>query len=750
MPICVTGRMIPHDYALGTHAYRNSVSARAGLESLPAGNGSIAPLFHMRFFGRDLSDHAKESGLTGSPEIPEAPPDGPRDLRSRWRSLRRAVGGTWVALPRVMRLVWGTSRPLTIGLAVATILAGVTPAISAVTAKLLINAVLFGYQSPHGATSLPAKLPLVTLHTPVLTALGLIIFLAVLQFGVYAFNSLLSTVRNITQQLIQERMTLQVQLMVMERAARLDLPFFEESESYDLLRRAQQDAASRPLMMVQAAFGLIQTVITFASMIAILLGLDWRLAVIALVSPIPAFIADARYGWRGFNLSRWASPIRRRMQYLTTLVTTDTYAKEVQLFSLGGYFIERFKLLSRTYYDRQRRLITARYVVGFLWSSITTLAGSATYLYVAWQAVNRVLSLGDLTLYTQAASSVQSSIQGILSGFSGLYEHNLYLNNLFELMETPTRIKAPEHPKSLPDPLRGEVVFDHVSFSYPGSGAQALSDVSFRIAPGETLAVVGRNGAGKTTLIKLLCRLYDPTEGRILIDGVDIRELDPEQLRKSIGAMFQDFVAYQATAAENVGLGDLPDLENAAAIEAAARKGGAHELISGLQYGYDTPLGKWFDHGANLSGGEWQKVALGRAFMRDAQILVLDEPTSALDAQAEYELFDRLRQLSEGRTAIYISHRFSTVRRADRILFLERGRLVEEGTHDELMALGGRYARLFTMQASAYTGEQVDASLFEPEPDGHSAPEPEQPQPVRKMRMRRGPPGTGRDSVIIS
>jgi ATP-binding cassette, subfamily B, bacterial len=697
----------------------------------------------MRFFGRDASDHAKESGLTGSPDIPEAPED-PRDLRSRWRSLRQAVSGTWVALPRVLGLVWEASRPLTIGLALATVFAGITPAISAVTAKLLINSVVFAIQHPGGSTSLPAQLPLVTLHTPVLTATGLIVLLAIVQFLLYAFNSLLSTVRNITQQLIQERMTLKVQLMVMQRAARLDLPFFEESASYDLLRRAQQDAASRPLMMVNAAFGLIQTIITFASMIALLLALSPLLALIALVSPVPAFIADARYGWRGYNLSRWASPIRRRMQYLTTLVTTDTYAKEVKLFSLGDYFIDRFKLLSQTYYDRQQRLITARYIVGFLWSSITTLAGSATYLYVALQAVTRVLSLGDLTLYTQAASSVQSSIQGILGGFSGLYEHNLYLNNLYELLETPARIQAPAHPRPLPNPVRGEVVFDHVSFSYPGGGVQALTDVSFRIAPGETLAVVGRNGAGKTTLIKLLCRLYDPTEGRILLDGVDIREVDPDQLRATIGAMFQDFVAYQATASENIGLGDLPGLENAPAIEAAARKGGAHELISELPFGYDTPLGKWFDQGANLSGGEWQKVALGRAFMRDARILVLDEPTSALDAQAEYELFERLRRLSEGRTAVYISHRFSTVRQADRILFFERGRLVEEGTHDELMALGGRYARLFTMQASAYTGEAVGAGLLEPDGDGADGG-----GQMQLRRVRMGPPPDGKDHVII-
>ena len=685
-------------------------------------------------WGRQPADHTRESGLTGSPDLPEEPQnEGPRNLRDRWRLVVRSIQGTVSALPRVLRLVWETSAPLTIGLAAATLLAGIMPAATALTAKLLINSVVDALTARATGTSslveFPIPLPFVTL--PLLTPVGVIVGLAIVQFLIYAFNSLLSTVRNITQQLLQEKMTLQVQLLVMQQSASLDLPFFEDSASYDLLRRAQQDAATRPLMMVNSVFGLIQTVITFVSMVAVLVHLSPLLAVIALVSPIPAFIADTRYGWRGYNLARWASPIRRRMQYLTTLVTTDQYAKEVKLFGLGDYFIHRFRLLSNSYYARQRSLISARYTAGFFWSAITTLAGSVTYLYVALQAVAGRLSLGDLTLYTQAASSVQSSIQGILGGFSGMYEHNLYLNNLYELLATPTRITAPANPRPLPSPLRGEVTFDHVTFSYPGSGAQALRDVSFEIAPGETIAVVGRNGAGKTTLIKLLCRLYDPTEGRILLDGVDIREFDPDELRAVVGAMFQDFVTYQATASENVGLGDLPDLENRAAIEAAARKGGADELIAGLPYGYDTPLGKWFDQGANLSGGEWQKVALSRAFMREARILVLDEPTSALDAQAEYELFARLRQLSAGRTAVYISHRFSTVRQADRILFFERGHLVEEGTHGELMALAGRYARLFTMQASAYTGEPIDTELMQPDGDGHDR---RMPRPVTFRR----------------
>jgi ATP-binding cassette subfamily B protein len=342
---------------------------------------------------------------------------------------------------------------------------------------------------------------------------------------------------------------------------------------------------------------------------------------------------------------------------------------------------------------------------------LTTLAGSVTYLYVALQAVAGRLTLGDLSLYTSAASAVQNSISNLLSGFSSMYEHNLYLQNLFTLLETPTMVERQEHPRPMPSPLRGEIEFQGVSFGYPGQEGQAIKDLSFVIKPGETVAIVGRNGAGKTTLIKLLCRLYDPTAGRILLDGIDIREFDPDELRAQVGAMFQDYVTYQATAKENIGLGSLPELEDDRAVAIAAQRGGAEELVQGLPHDWETMLGKWFDEGVNLSGGEWQKVALSRAFMRDVRILVLDEPTSALDAQAEFELFERLQTLTQGRTAVYISHRFSTVRRADRILFLEHGELVEAGTHEELIQLDGRYAKLFRMQASAYVGETDSLSV---------------------------------------
>ncbi|HET9849581.1 MAG TPA: ABC transporter ATP-binding protein [Candidatus Dormibacteraeota bacterium] len=675
---------------------------------MPPGHGGPA-MFWMWGRRRFLNPETgpANSGLTGEPPM-EEPPDqqGPKDLRSRWNNLKQSVKGTTAALPEVLKLVWEASPGITSGLFVATVIAGFVPAASAYTTRLLINTVVQGIVVRREHTLDQVQLDLGPWHLG-FTTLNAIIFLAVLQLLIFALIAFLSTMRNITQQLLQNSVSMRIQLMVMEKAATLDLAFYEDPASYDLLRRAQTDSINRPMMMISTAFGLLQTALTFISMIALLVVVSPLLALIALVSPIPAFIADTRYGWRGYNIARWGSRLLRRMNYLVTLLTTDTYAKEVKLFGLAPYFINRYRLIANSYYGSQRRQVTRRYTVGFLWGNLSTIATSVTYLYVALQAVVGRLHLGDLTLYTTAAQSVQNSIQGILSGFSGMYEHNLYLNNLFELMATKTTLPAPEHPAEVPVPLRGEIRFEHVSFAYPGATSNAVTDLSFSIAPGETLAIVGRNGAGKTTLFKLICRLYDPTEGRILIDGVDLRDYDPAQLRQHIGGMFQDYVTYQATAAENIGLGNLDGIADRQAVVRASQQAGADSLIADLPEGYDTALGKWFDAGVNLSGGEWQKVALARAFMRDARILLLDEPTSALDAQAEYDLFERLRTLTRGKTAVYISHRFSTVRRADRILFLEHGRLVEQGTHEQLMRLGGRYARLFRLQASAYTGEDV-------------------------------------------
>ena len=647
------------------------------------------------------------TSLTG-PVVVTEPPKEQKDLRARIASAWQSIQATLTVLPRVVHLVWEASPGLTIALAVATALLGLIPAVSAYVAKLLVDAVVHGIQ----VRANPALPDVATVGLPfvswTVSTVGAIVVLAVVQFIVAAVLALFSTVRNVAQQLLQDRVSVTIQLQVMRHATKLDLAFFEDSASYDLLRRAQTEASSRPVFMVSGAFGLVQTLITFASMVALLIAVSPLLAIAAFISPIPAFIADTRFGWRGFQFARWTSPLHRRMEYLTTLVTRDTFAKEVKLFALGRFFTDRFELLARAFQARQQGLVTSRYGVGFALGLISTLAGSLTYLYVALQAIAGRLTIGDLTLYTQAASSVQGSVQGILQGFGSMYENQLYLSSLYDVLSTPPGIEATVPTRRLTRPVRGAIEFRDVTFRYPGSEADALSHLSFAIVPGETVAIVGRNGAGKTTLIRLLCRLYDPTEGSILVDGVDIRGLDPAELRQAIGAIFQDYVEYQATVAENIGLGELERIEDRRAVEGAASAAGAVELVQGLPSGFETPLGKWFDGGAELSGGEWQKVALSRAFMRASPILILDEPTSALDPQAEWELFARLRRLATGRTAIYISHRFSTVRQADRIFFLEHGTLVEQGTHEELLALGGRYARLFQLQASAYTGMRID------------------------------------------
>src|SRR6266566_1427373 len=620
------------------------------------GPGSGPPMIHWWLGRRKSADSGPaNSGLTGDPGVEQPPEDqSPKDLRGRWLNFKQSVTGTTAALPRVLRLVWEASPAITVALFATTAVAGVIPAAAAYTAKLLTNAVVQGiainqFHRPdrESFASLDPSGPLGQLHTPVYTAVQMIAVLVVAQLVLFAITALLGTLRNITQQLLQNEVSMRIQLMVMEKAASLDLAFYEDPASYDLLRRAQTDSINRPVIMISTAFGLVQTLLTFITMIALLVVVSPLLAMIALVSPIPAFITDTRYGCRGYNIARWGSRLLRRMNYMVNLVTTDSFAKEVKLFGLGQYFIERYRLIASAFYESQRSQMVRRYLTGFALGNISTIVTSYTYLYIALQAIAGHLSIGALTAYTQAAVSVQNSIQSILSGFSGMYEHNLYLNNLVELMAKQPSMPVAAEPKAVPVPLRGEIRFENVSFAYPAAEKQALTDLSFTIKAGETLAVVGRNGAGKTTLFKLICRLYDPLDGRILIDGVDIREFEPTELRRQIGAMFQDYVDYQATASENIGLGNVPEISDREAIVNASKQAGSDELIAALPDGYDTALGKWFDSGVNLSGGEWQKVALARAFMReDARILLLDEPTSALDAQAEYDLFERLRSLT--------------------------------------------------------------------------------------------------------
>jgi ATP-binding cassette, subfamily B, bacterial len=591
------------------------------------------------------------------------------------------------SLPRVLKLVWSTHAGYTVSLGLITAIRGFAPAASAWVTKLVIDSVV---------------------HAIGTKDVSPVVWLVLLQLLISVITSLLTTLSNINQQLLQELVSNRVRLMVMEKANTLDLAFFENPEFYDKLRQAQEQATFRPVTMVSQTFDLVRTLLTFLSMIFLLLQLEWWIALVALFAPIPAFIADTRYGWMGYQRMRRQSPERRQMSYYETVMTTDTFNKEIKLFNLGNFFVDRFRNLATKFYTENKNLLVRRYLINFVWLSLSLIANAGIYLYVALQAVAGRITLGDLTLYTQAALQVSSSFQGLLSGISNTYENNLFVGTLFEFLEYEPKIVSPTQALAIngydgPKAGRGlSIEFCNVTFTYPGKTEPALQNVSFKIDAGEAVALVGRNGAGKTTIVKLLNRLYDPDEGEIRMGGHNIKEYDLTELRAQVGVIFQDYMTYFMSAQANIGIGQLNELENRELVQQAATKSGANAVIEKLPKGYDTMLGRWFNEGTQLSGGEWQKIALARAFIREARILVLDEPTSSLDARAEYEVFLNFRELTQGKTAIFISHRFSTVRLADRIFVIEDGELKEQGSHLELMALDGRYAELFNLQANAY------------------------------------------------
>ena len=601
----------------------------------------------------------------------------------------KQIAGAMRSLPRVLRLVWSTNALFTVWMGLLSLLQGFTPAASVWISGLVIDSVVLGIRT-HSTS-------------PIWLPVGL-------QLAVALLSNLLSTLSNIVQQLLQEQVSNKVQLLILQKSDTLDLAFFENPEFYDKLRQAADQSTYQPVSMISQTFDLFRTTVTLLSMIFLLLQLSWWLAIVALIVPIPAFVSSIHYGWRGFLRMRRQSPERRLMDYFNRLMTVDTYNKEIKLFTLGHLLIDRFRRLANKLYEEDKEIVVRRYLTNFLWSSLTGVANSAIYFYVALQVVLSMgrISLGSLTRYTQAALQAGQNFQGLLNGISSAYESNLYVTMLFEFLEYEPAIVSPQHPQPIVSSAETSglaIEFRNVSFTYAGKDPEteaALKNVSFTIDTGEAVALVGRNGAGKTTIVKLLTRLYDPDEGEILIGGRNIKEYDLEELRERVGVIFQDYVTYFMTARENIGVGRVTEIENQALVSNAAQKSGANMVIDKLSEGYETMLGRWFEKGTQLSGGEWQKVALARAFMRDAPILILDEPTSSLDAQAEYDVFAKFRVLTRGKTAIFISHRFSTVRLADRILVLENGQIIENGSHQELVALGGRYAELFNLQAEAY------------------------------------------------
>jgi ATP-binding cassette subfamily B protein len=486
------------------------------------------------------------------------------------------------------------------------------------------------------------------------------------------------------------------------KSIEVDLEYYESSQYYDTLHRAQQEAPYRPTRIVNGLAQVGQNGVSLLAMAGLLFSFHWGVAAILFAAVVPGVLVRLRYAGKMYRWQRQRTPAERQAWYFHWLLTGDVHAKEVRLFDLGSLFMRRFRDLRQQLRRERLEITTRRSLAELVTQASATLAVFGSYAFITYRTVQGTITLGDLVMYYQAFQRGQGFLQEMLSSLAGLYEDNLFLSNLYEFLDLKPKVVEPHHPRPVPQPMQTGIVFDHVSFQYPTGTRKVLEDITLTIRPGEHVALVGENGAGKTTLIKLLCRLYDPTEGTITFDGFDLRQFATAALRREISVIFQDYARYHLTARENIWFGDVdlpPDDER---IVAAARHSGADGVITGLPQGYETTLGKWFEDGEELSIGEWQKVALARAFLRAAQIIVLDEPTSALDAQAEYEVFKKFRQLAEGRTAILISHRFSTVRLADHIYVLDNGRISESGTHDELVRRGGMYARLFETQAQYY------------------------------------------------
>ncbi len=528
--------------------------------------------------------------------------------------------------------------------------------------------------------------------------------LVVLELGLVAATTVAGRVLSLLRELMRARLGNRVNEAILEKALTLELRHFEDADVYDKMQNARREASARPLSLVSQALAIAQNALTLAALSALLWRLSaWSVLVIVAAS-IPSFLAEARLSAESFRVNSWRAPEGRRLNYLEWILTRDAHVKEVKLFDLGPLVLGRYRALFRKFYEEDRRLAVRRMAYGLLFGLVALAAFYGMYVLVAARAARAEITLGDMTLYLMVFRQGQGAIQNVLSAVSALYEDALYMSNLFAYLaiptggEAPRRLPAATPPRGRPLPieLRG------VSFRYPGQERWALRDLSLSLAPGEKLGLVGENGAGKSTLVKLLLRLYDPTEGAILYGGVDLRDMDARDLRSRMGAVFQDFVRYQFTAAENVGLGNPAHVEDRALIEEAVRRGGAGALVESLPRGLDTVLGGWFESGHEISAGQWQKLAIARAFMREAEVLVLDEPTASIDAEGEHDLFQRFQSLAADRTAIVISHRFSTVRIADRIAVLHGGRLEELGTHRELLAREGRYAHLFRLQAEGY------------------------------------------------
>ncbi|WP_019947550.1 ABC transporter ATP-binding protein [Hymenobacter aerophilus] len=589
-------------------------------------------------------------------------------------------------LPAFLRLIWQTSPALTLGNVALRLLRAALPVAMLYVAQLILDSIIGLSRQPAEAREL----------TPVLT-------LVALEFGLAILSDALGRGVALLDSLLGDLFANQTSIRLMEHAAELDLDQFEDSTFYDKLERARRQTLSRTVLMSQV-LSQAQDAITMGFLAVGLVAFNPWLLVLLLVAVVPAFLGESHFNERSYSLVHGWTPERRELDYLRQTGASDDTAKEVKIFGLSTFLTDRFRTLSDDFYQKNKALVVKRAGWGTFFAAVGAAGYYAAYVYIIMQAVAGVVSIGQLTFLAGSFARMRGLLEGILSRFSAVAEGALYLQDFFDFFQLQPRIRRDESQpvRPFPNPIREGFTFENVGFKYRNAEKWALRNLNFRLRAGEKLALVGENGAGKTTMVKLLSRLYDPTEGRILLDGYDLREYDPRELRQEIGVIFQDFVRFQLPAGQNLAVGRIEQQHNRPRIEQAAAQSLADSVIAKLPAGYDQMIGRRFNGGVDLSGGEWQKIALGRAYMRDAQLLILDEPTAALDARAEYEVFQRFNDLTRGKTAVLISHRFSTVRMADRILVIENGQFVEIGSHEELLAKGGRYAELFKLQAAGY------------------------------------------------
>ncbi|ESA33862.1 xenobiotic-transporting atpase [Leptolyngbya sp. Heron Island J] len=602
-------------------------------------------------------------------------------LRRYYQEILSLLGNT----PRLVQLVWSASPGWLMLSILLTLVSALVPVAQLYISKLIVDQVVLSLDN--GVAGFTADLS----------------WLVIAGFGLLLLREILNQLDTYVSRVLNDQFLLHANVQLLQQAMQLDLAHYESAEFHDVLNRAQQSGSNYPLRVVEILSRLLGSTTRLVGLLTLLLRFSPSVIGLLLVSVLPTLWVGIRYSYRRFWMNRRQTPSRRLADYFYEILTNPKYVKEVRLFNLGEHMVEQYRTIRHEFNQESRRLAKQQSLAQLTIELLGGVGFYGAYGLVLWQTLQGVVTLGDLTLYSGAFQQAQGLIESILLSLATLYEYNLYVSQYFELIDLSPQVVSPQQPKAFPMPMRQGLRFKDVYFTYPGADHPTLKGINLTVAPGECIALVGLNGSGKTTLLKLLTRLYDIDRGQIVIDEIPLKRFSLEELRSQIGIMFQDFARYALNVQDNIGFGDLPQRQDIDLVSQAAAGAGATAVIEQLENGYETILGKMFSGGVDLSGGQWQKIGLARAFMTNAQILILDEPTAAVDAIAEHDLFQRFRQLTQGKMTFLVSHRFSTVRMADRIVVLEAGKITEVGTHDQLMIQQGRYAEMFELQAESYT-----------------------------------------------